>query len=193
MARIVALNATLRTELRTVAPALAQRAAPADQLDLMARLIEMAPTFGISNRSDGEWAALFGTYLDALAGIPLEAIDEAIMRWNRGEMYPEPKDKGRHAFFPKPVEIYTLAQPRRLELSKVAYRARKALEAPRVEARERGKPSEDDKARVAAMLAEVKAGVRGVPANPLGATPAEREAMFASRRRDPGAEPEEAV
>jgi len=61
VARIIALNATLRTELRTVAPALAQRAAPADQLDLMARLIEMAPTFGISNRSDGEWAALFGT------------------------------------------------------------------------------------------------------------------------------------
>lgn len=189
VARMIALNAVLRAELHRVAPNLERRAAPAPAAAIMAKLVAAAPGFGLDLTPD-QHPVLFDPYLAVLAGVPLEALADAFDRWRACEAYP--KTPMRHTVMPKPDELLTLAQPRRLELSKVAYRARKALEAPRVEARERGRPSEDDKARVAAMLAEVKAGVRGVPANPLGATPAERRDMFAGRRRDPG-DIEEAV
>jgi len=103
------------------------------------------------------------------------------MRWNRGEMYPEPKDKGRHAFFRKPVEIYTLAQPRRLELSMVAYRARKALEAPRVEARDRPEPTAEDRAKVAAMARDLAARLGARNMEPQ--RPAEPRHVVADRMR----------
>lgn len=190
VARMIALNATLRAELHRVAPDLLRRAAATPAEAIMAKLVAAAPSFGLDLSPD-QHQVLFGPYLAVLADVPLEALADAFDRWRACEAYP--KTPMRHTVMPKPDELLSLAQPRHLELSKVAYRARKALEAPRVEARERGRPSEDDKARVAAMLAEVKAGVRGVPVDPLGATTAEREAMFANRRHDPGAEPEEAV
>ena len=124
--RLIAINRTLRDEVERVAPVLAERSRAAAPEELMKRLVENAAPLGVPNRAPEEWATIFGVYLDALAVLPAEAIDEAFARWNRAELYP--KEPGRHAFYPKPAELFTLAQPTHLRLRQAAWRAQRALE-----------------------------------------------------------------
>lgn len=124
--RLVAINPTLRAELDRVAPSLIGALTPADPASLMLELVRHAPALGVHAKDDGEWAALFGVYLDALADLPLGAVSEAFARWHRSELYP--KDPGRHAFFPKPAELYSLAAPWWTKIRTAAWRARRAVE-----------------------------------------------------------------
>lgn len=124
--RLIAINPTLRAELARVRPILEAKMAPLSEVDLMRRLVENAPAFGIPNRSPEQWAALFGSYLEALVPLSGEMIDDAFVRWNRGELYP--KEPGRHAFYPRPAELFKLAEKHRLELSMARWRALRAAE-----------------------------------------------------------------
>lgn len=124
--RIIAINPTLRDECGRILPQLQARHAPAGPEGLMAILISNAPAFGIGSKAPEEWATLFGSYLVALEPLSAEALEDAFLRWNRGEMYP--KEPGRHAFYPRAAELFHLAQKSRLELGTAIWRARKALE-----------------------------------------------------------------
>jgi hypothetical protein len=124
--RLIRLNQTLRDELRRVLPVLQERCRPATQVETLKVLVENAPALGIPDRRPEEWATLFRSYMAALDGLTVEALEDAFVRWNRGEAYPE--EPKRHAFYPKPAEIFLLAQRSRLELAAAAWRGKKALE-----------------------------------------------------------------
>jgi hypothetical protein len=174
--RLIALNRTLRDENERKLPFLAARVAPMPQQDLMAVLVKHAVTFGVQARTDGEWATILGVYLDALSMLPAEAVDVAFERWHRAELYPA--QPGRHAFMPKPAELYALAEPTLIKLRMALHRARKAHDHI-----ERTKPREKTEADILAiqkMAAEFKTKAIPSEARRLGRSP--HEAAEALRR-----------
>lgn len=115
--RSIAGHAGMLAEVVEVRGELARRAEKAQPVEILAELIALGPIYGISDKSDDEWSMLFGAYLEALAPLPLEAIRQGIVDWNReGE------------FFPKPGQIYTRADPYARKLRMAAYRAARAAE-----------------------------------------------------------------
>lgn len=115
--RSISRHDGLKAEVIEVLPELARRASKAEPFDIMAELIALAPIYGISDRTDEEWATLFSAYLEALAPLPIEAIRAGIVEYNReGE------------FFPKPGQIYQKAEPIARKLFQAAYRAKRAAE-----------------------------------------------------------------
>lgn len=127
---MIARNPALLDEAKRVAPELARRAQAIDEPTLLRLLVSLAPLFGVSDRSPEEWGTFFGHYLDALNVYPLEAIEEAILLWNRGAS-PEAAALGVNPapFLPKPIDLSRLAMPTATRLRMVAYRAKTASEA----------------------------------------------------------------
>lgn len=123
--RLIALNSTLRAECERQLPVINRMAEPATSDEIMAILVREAPTYGVLAKHGAEWAALFGAYLDALEGMPAAAIEEGFIRWNRGEGH---KDLAMGGFYPKPAQLYQLAEIGRRALKMAAYRARLAME-----------------------------------------------------------------
>lgn len=124
--RHLATSPGFRAEVEVLLPELRAAVAPIEHNDLLMKLMIAAPTYQIPDRPPAQWAALFAPYLAALEGLSAEMVDDAFLRWSRGEMYPQ--QPGRHAFYPKPAELHHLAQKSRLELHKALTRARKALD-----------------------------------------------------------------
>lgn len=126
--RLVAKTPALREEAQRVASSLWAKTqeppAPAERF--VAELIRHALALGVSDRSQAEWADLFSIYQKALGHFSMAAIESAFDRWHKRELYPN--DPGRHGFFPKPAELYELAQRYMNEIGMAAYRARKAIE-----------------------------------------------------------------
>lgn len=128
VSRQIALAPALRNEAAEVLPSLNARvrSPEAPLSELKALFTRQALALGIPDRSPGEWASLFEIYARTLAGFSLEALEAAFDRWNACELYPA--QPSRHAFFPKPAELLTLAERHMSELRMAAYRAKKAME-----------------------------------------------------------------
>lgn len=124
--RLLALNAKLRDEARELQPAIEHELEPAARTDLLPLLIRQAIVFGVPDRRPEAWAELLDVYLQALEGFSVAAVEDGFARWNRGELYPAQPQ--RHAFFPKPAELVTMAAPHKRDLQMARYRVRKALE-----------------------------------------------------------------
>ena len=192
--RLIGLNPKLRGELEHILPILEAKAAPLTPEVLAERLARQWVTFSVPDRSAAEWAAMVAPYLDALAPLSADMIDDAFIRWNRSELYPD--QPGRHAFFPKPAEIYALAERSRLELAGAAFRAREA--AKRIDQKAVAAPTVVDRARNrqalidAGMMTEdgrvILPEVKGVPpaSRPTGETPHQMaERLRAAAEDDP--------
>jgi hypothetical protein len=123
--RLIAINPTLRAETERLLPVLEAMKAPAADEEMMQILIRHAPAYGVHAKNAAEWSMLFGTYLDALAGLPAYAIEDAFLRWNRGEGHADIRMAG---FYPKAPQLVILAQAGKAELYTAAWRARRALE-----------------------------------------------------------------
>lgn len=121
----MAINPTLRAECEGVLPSLERAKEPASQEEILSVLVRHAPHYGVTAKGPSEWGALFGAYLDALDGLPVQAVEEGFVRWNRGEGH---KDIRMAGFFPKAPQLYLLAEAARSALYMAAYRAKKALE-----------------------------------------------------------------
>lgn len=141
--RAIARNPALKAEVAEVAPRLAEWARPASAEAIMRKLVELAPVYGIGDRSEAEWASLFSAYLDALAPLPMESINTAAVLWNRQASY-----------FPKPGELFKLAEANANRLRSVAWRARRAAEY--VDALPPPPPTDAERAQVAAMMADLR-------------------------------------
>lgn len=142
-ARSIARNPALKAEVAQVAPRLAEWAKPAEPDRIMRKLVELAPIYGIGDRSATEWGVLFRAYLEALAPLPFESIEVACTLWNREASY-----------FPKPGELFKLAEGSANRLRLAAWRARKAAEY--VDNLPPPAPSDEDRARVAQMAADLR-------------------------------------
>jgi hypothetical protein len=151
---LIAINPTLRAEAERALPAVEAALTPADSDDLTVVLARARPAYGIGAMSEIEWRERVLPYLRALDGLPLGCIKRAFVMWDRCELYPdEPK---RHAFYPQPAELFTLATKARNTLGQAQYRIRKALE--RVEKAPGPKHSPEE---IAAQLqADIAAGLR---------------------------------
>jgi hypothetical protein len=147
-ARIIAINPTLRAQAEAQLPWLERALEPAEPEQILLLLARHAPALGLKDMSEESWGLLFEPYLEALGDLPLTALEEAFIRWNKGELYP--KEPGRHAFFPRPAEIRKLAEPARNELGKAANRIKLAIK--HVENAPKPEPSAEEKAAVRAQM-----------------------------------------
>lgn len=152
----------LREEARRFLPSLVSRAKTASREDLTRKFARHALAFGITDRAPGEWNQLLGIYHEVLGKLPEEAIDEAFRAWGRNELYP--KDPGRHAFFPKPNELFALADRAQREIQIACYRAKKAME--KIEGDKPFVKKPEDAAKISSMLADFKAKPMPTPKGP---------------------------
>lgn len=123
--RLIAINRTLRAEAERMLPMIVRCAERAEPEEIMRILVREAPAYGVTAKSAAEWSALFESYLTALDGLPALAIEDAFVRWNRGEGM---RDIGMAGWYPKAPQLYMLAETTKRELHMAAYRARRALE-----------------------------------------------------------------
>lgn len=161
--RLIAINRTLRAEAERLLPVLEAAKAPASEEETLAILVRHAPHYGITAKVAGEWGAFFGSYLDALSGLSAYMIEDAFVRWNRGEG----GDIRTSGFYPKSGQLYLLATAARTELSMAVYRAKRAMEY--VEKQAPRKISEEERKRVAAEFAQLAQSMgrgHGMPTEP---------------------------
>ncbi len=83
------------------------------------------PAWGVGHKAAAEFGVTYASYADALEGLPLYAIEEGVVRWNRAEGH---KDLSMGGFPPRPAQLYALATEGKRELYLAAWRAKKALE-----------------------------------------------------------------
>lgn len=152
--RLITLNPKLRAECQEILPALQGAKAPAAEAEVLEILVRNAPTYGITAPGVGGWMVFFGAYLDALEGLPAYAIEDAFLRWNRGEGH---ANLQMASFYPKPGQLFTLAQKGKAELWLAAYRAEKAL----AYAEEKAKPPPEVRKEVGSKLGDLLAELKG--------------------------------
>lgn len=159
----MARTPALLDEARKVAPLLAARMAPNTPEDIVTQIGRLKSVYGLGDRTEGEWEALGEAYIEALEPIPAECLAHAIVVWNRtGDR------------FPLPGQIYKLAKEEQTKLQLAAWRARKASE---YRDHHRPPPSAEERAKVKAMLDELRGpdgAVRFGGAEPKTIPPAPR-------------------
>lgn len=115
----------LRDEAIALLPALDAAKAPVSREAFALIMTKQRVVFGIGDREAGEWTLVLEGFYGVLQEFSAGAIEEAFIRWNRGEGNAKP---GLGAFFPQPSQLYPLAKKAKNEVWVAAYRARKALE-----------------------------------------------------------------
>lgn len=123
--RRIAATPHLLAEAKSMVDELARASEPIKRNDLLELLVLAAPALGVPDRPPEQWAVLFAPYPKTLGELPAMCIDDAFERWHRAEMYPD--QPGRHAYYPKPAELFHLAKKSRSELSRAAWRIRQAM------------------------------------------------------------------
>jgi hypothetical protein len=123
--RLIAINPKLRKEAAEIGPRLEMAKRPATRDEIIATVMREMPAWGVSHKNAGEWGVTYASYADALEGLSIYAIEDGVVRWNRGEDQPDLKMGG---FPPRPAQLYILAQKSQQELHMAAYRVKRALE-----------------------------------------------------------------
>ena len=122
--RAIAASPALRQEARELVLHLESRKRPATREEIVALVAGQMPAWGVSAKAAEVWNLTYASYADALAGMPLHAVQECIIRWNRGKGV---KDIAAAGFPPRPAQLVTLADEAKRELFMAAYRVGLAL------------------------------------------------------------------
>ena len=178
--RLIALRPVLREEAERILPVLNQRLQKSDKAEMVKVLTRHALIFGIGDRQPEEWRTLFEVYHDILQQFSLPILEEAFRRWNKCELYP--KDPGRHAFFPKPAELFSLGEAYATEIRTAAWRAKKALEW--AEAKAPVVISDEERALVKAGLQELARSLPAKAGMPMTPRPPRSPQEVAQRLRE---------
>lgn len=122
-AKTIAASPKLLAEARDKLSLISRLAGPTEAEDLyvcMEPLLIMfgAPDFGQDQGASKLQKAWFALYVQALKDMPRESIEIAIQLWLQ---------KGK-PFFPKPTELYALAEKEALEIRLIAHRLKRAVE-----------------------------------------------------------------
>lgn len=123
--RLIALNPTLRAETERLLPVLEEMKQPASREEIILIIAREMPAWGVSTKHAGEFGVTYASYADALEGLSAYAIEEGVVRWNRGEGH---KDLAMGGFPPRPAQLSILANDAKRELWMAAYRAKLALQ-----------------------------------------------------------------
>lgn len=100
---------------------------PAAPEALGALLVSKGPHYGLNvhEGSPEEWAMRWASYREALADLPLCAVEAAFVAWDRPT---DPKAASASGFYPRAGQLYALAKAERDRLGLIRYRALKATE-----------------------------------------------------------------
>lgn len=123
--RIIAVNPVLRAEAERLLPALEDAKRPASREEIIAIIMREMPAWGVSTKNAGEYGVTYASYADALEGLCVYAIEEGVVRWNRGEGH---KDLAMGGFPPRPPQLHKLASEGKRQLWMAAYRAKLAVQ-----------------------------------------------------------------
>jgi hypothetical protein len=151
----IAATPALRAEVEALLPALEAAKEPANKVEFAAIMARQKVVFGLGNWEAAEWTTATRVYYEALEGYSADIIEDAFLRWNRGEGM---KDPAMGQFFPKPSQLVALAARSKAELLTAAYRARRAVEHVEKAPRE---ISAEERAQVAEGLRELARTFRG--------------------------------
>lgn len=149
----IAEDRQLLAEVTKALPALRQEATqPASEAEIIRILSQRFALYPQPDRTDGEWAAWWADYTNALDDLPPSAIEAGMAEYVKGS---------DSEFFPKPGRIRELAKtsPNRMamavEAARNAIRHAEVLEHAKQRSEAPTAPqTEADKDRVRAMLAE---------------------------------------
>lgn len=153
--RELAADPVIRADAIAARSALERRQRPCGAEGIAILIMPLVGVYGLADRNEEQWASFWKTYIDALGDLPFDALDQAVKSYAReGE------------FFPKPAQLYKLAEPVAIKIRVAAWRAKRIAEykAPVVK-----RVSEEDRAKVRAMLDEFK--VKPLPPSATKETP----------------------
>lgn len=126
--REIARNRALRAEAEALLPVLEAGLRPATADELMAVLMDESICYDMDakDHTDAGWAAFWGPYQRGLADMPAMCIREAFVAWTRNHLRGDGSEGVR--FYPRPGQIYELANEARIRLAMMRHRVRAALE-----------------------------------------------------------------
>ena len=108
-----------RSELMMVAGALQRQVEPCGPAMVVETLAPLLALYGVGKKSESEAEAFWGFYMDALSGVPAEALRSAV-----AEYVADAKSE----WFPKPGPLRALCDRHAIKIRMAASRARKAVE-----------------------------------------------------------------
>lgn len=181
---LISVNATLRAEAQRLSPVLEKLLTPATRDEITVTIMREMPAWGVSTKAAGEWGVTYASYADALEGLPLYAIEEGIIRWNRGEGMATLAMGG---FPPRPAQLYLLANEGLRELRMASYRCKLATGdavAPKIE-KDRPKVTEEDRKLIGEQFRALakNLGVTGVQKPPSAFSPRPSPQQMAEQLR----------
>jgi hypothetical protein len=117
--RDLAEDPTISGELTVVAKQLARHVEPCGGKWVISLLAPLLTLYGVSDKTEAEAAAFWGFYIDALGGLPREAVKRGVADYVAA---------GNSEFFPKPGPLKALCERHAIPIRMAENRARKALE-----------------------------------------------------------------
>lgn len=108
----------IQGELRVACVALQRHAEPCGAKAVVATLGPLLSLYGVADKSENEAKAFWGFYIDALSGLPAEALRAGV-----AEYVADAKSE----FFPRPGPLKALCERHAIPLRMAANRAQKAL------------------------------------------------------------------
>lgn len=116
----LATDHAVRAELMVVADQLQRHIEPCGPKAVAAVLAPLASLYGVQDKSEAEWRAFWKFYVDALEGLPLEALRAGVDEYVAS---------ASSEFFPKPGPLKAICERHAMPLRMAANRAQKALSA----------------------------------------------------------------
>jgi len=115
----LAASPTMRRELELVNAQLQRHAAPCGPKAVVNLLVPLVTLYGVSDKSEGEWKAFWGFYVEALRELPYAALKAGVEEY---------VSDAKSEFFPKPGPLKAICLRHAAPLITATSRARKALE-----------------------------------------------------------------
>jgi hypothetical protein len=108
-----------RAELVVVNAALQRHVEPCGPKVIAAALGPLLTLYGVADKSEAENRTFWGFYIDALGGLPAEAVRAGVAEY---------VSDAKSEFFPKPGPLKAICERHAIPLRMAANRAQKALE-----------------------------------------------------------------
>lgn len=117
--RDLAEDVDIRGELELVGRQLAKHVEPCGPKVVAATLGPLLTLYGVADKSEAENKTFWGFYIDAIGGLPAEAVRAGVAEYVSG---------AESEFFPKPGPLKALCERHAIPIRMAENRARKALE-----------------------------------------------------------------
>lgn len=115
----LAASPAMRGELELVNAQLQRHAGPCGPKSVVSLLVPLVTLYGVSDKSEREWATFWGFYIEAMRELPYAALKAGVEEY---------VSDAKSEFFPKPGPLKAICLRHAAPLITAASRARRALE-----------------------------------------------------------------